>query len=102
MINTILHENSCLAENSFVTEILSGGNIIHYFKEIVSKFNDFLVNIGPNLAKKITPGNPNSSITDKCQRQILSNFLLLLALAMKYKQWLPTCLIVILLELMNF
>ena len=47
MINNILHENSCLAENSFVTEILSGGNIIHDSKEI-----DFFVNIGPDLAKK--------------------------------------------------
>ena len=64
MINNILHENSCLAENSFVTEILSGRNIIHDSKEIVSKFNDFFVNIGPDLAKKITPGNPNTSITD--------------------------------------
>ena len=64
MINNIRHENSCPAVNSFVTEILSGGNIIHDSKEIVSKFNDFFVNIGPNLAKKITPGNPNTSITD--------------------------------------
>ena len=47
-----------------MTEILSGGNIIHDSKEIVSKFNDFFVNIGPDLAKKITPGNPNTSITD--------------------------------------
>ena len=50
--------------NSFVTEILSGGNIIHDYKEIVSKFNDFFVNIGPDLTKKITSGNPNTSITD--------------------------------------
>ena len=50
--------------NSFVTETLSGGNIIHESKEIVSKFNDFFANIGPDLAKKITPGNPNTSITD--------------------------------------
>ena len=47
-----------------MTEILSGGNIIHVFKEIVSKFNDFFVKIGPDLGKKITPGNPNTSITD--------------------------------------
>ena len=64
IIDNILHENSCPAVNSFVTEILSGENIIHDFKDIVSKFNDFFVNIDPDLAKKITPGNPNISITD--------------------------------------
>ena len=65
MINNMLHENSCPAVNIFVTEILSGGNIIHHSKEIVSTFNDFFVNIGPDIAKKITPGNPNTSITDR-------------------------------------
>ena len=69
MINNILHENSCPAVNSFVTEILSGENIRHDSKEIVSKFNDFFVNIGPDLAKKITPGNPNTSITDTMPTQ---------------------------------
>ena len=64
MINNILHENSCPAVNSFVTEILSGGNIIRDSKKFVSKFNDFFVNIGPDLSNKITPGNPNTSITD--------------------------------------
>ena len=53
MINNILHENSCPAVNSFVTENLSGGNIIHDSKKIVSKFNDFFINIGPDLAKKV-------------------------------------------------
>ena len=64
MINNILHEKSYPAVNSFVTEIVSGENIIHDSKEIVSKFNDFFVNIGLDLAKKITSENPNISITD--------------------------------------
>ena len=66
MITYILHENSCatVKKKNSVTEILSGGNIIHDSQEIVSKFNDFFVNIGLDLAKKITPGNPNTSIMD--------------------------------------
>ena len=64
IINNILHENSCATVNSSVTEILSGGNIIHDSQEIVSKFNDFLVNTGPDLAKKIIPENPNTLIMD--------------------------------------
>ena len=64
MINNVLYDNSCAIVNSSVTEILSSGNIIHDYKEIVSKFYNFFVNIGPDLAKKITPGNHNTSITD--------------------------------------
>ena len=64
MINNILQENSCATVNSSVTEILSGGNVIRDSQEIVSKFNDFFVNIGMDLAKKINPGNPNTSIMD--------------------------------------
>ena len=74
MSNNILHENSCPAVNSFATEILSGGNIIHDSKEIVSKFNNFFVNIRPDLAKKIIPGNPNTSITDTMPTPNSSSF----------------------------
>ena len=53
IINNILHENSCPAVNSFVTENLSGGNIIHDSKEIVSKFNDFFVKSARILQKRL-------------------------------------------------
>ena len=64
MINNILQENSCATMNSSVPEILCGANIIRDSQEIVSKFNDIFVKIGTDLAKKITPGIPNTSITD--------------------------------------
>ena len=87
---------------SFVTEILSGGNIIRDFQEIVSKFNDFFVNSGPYLAKKVTPGNINTSIMDTMPTPNSASFSLLLALTMKHKQWLPTCQIAMVLELKDF
>ena len=102
MINNILQENSCATVNSSVTEILSGGNIIRDSQEIVSQFNDFFVNIGPDLAKKITPGNPNTSITDTMPTPNSTSFSLHLALAMKYKQWLRTYQIAVVLELIDF
>ena len=49
IISNILQENSCASVNSSMTEILSDGNIICDSQEIVSKFNDFFLNIGPDL-----------------------------------------------------
>ena len=45
-------------------EIKSGGNVITNPIDIASKFNDYFVNVGPDRAKKISPGAPSASIKD--------------------------------------
>ena len=53
LINRILHENTHQLHQCSVNEIISDGIIVKDSFLIASKFNEFCINIGPNLAKKI-------------------------------------------------
>ena len=43
-----------------INEIIVGGNVVNDKETIVNSFNDFFVNIGPNLAEKIDIDNRTS------------------------------------------
>ena len=63
IINNILRDKNYHNGKYFDTEILSNGKILSDHKQIVSKFNDFLL-YWPGSGKKMVPVNPNISITD--------------------------------------
>ena len=53
IINNILHQNNSSLMSNFISEIFINGQIIKDTKQIANKFNDFFVNIGPDLAEKL-------------------------------------------------
>ena len=63
-INNVLQDVSCSAVQSTIMEIKSCGNVITNPMDIASKFNDYFVNVGPDLANKISPGALSASIKD--------------------------------------
>jgi hypothetical protein len=57
--------NTCgVQTKNTVKEILSNGQLVKEPKDIANKFNEFFINIAPNLANKIPPMPAGASITD--------------------------------------
>ena len=62
LINSIIKCN--LAKKPNVTEIQVNNHILKEPKEIADKFNEYFVNVGPNLARKIPPLSTSALISD--------------------------------------
>ena len=63
LINKVLNDTTGAGNRPSITKIKHNGGIIDNQKIIADKFNDYFVNIGPNLAKTIPPV-PNGTIKD--------------------------------------
>ena len=64
-----------MKETVHVTEFKKDNEPVTDGKEIVNGFNDYFVNIGPNLAKKIT-ANTNLSFKDYLKGSYMNSMLL--------------------------
>ena len=62
LINNLI--NSSTSNKRTVQQIISGDKIVNDPKEIANRFNEFFINIGPDLAKKIPPVPADCSYID--------------------------------------
>ena len=71
MINVIICKNK--NSNNGIKAIMKDGNLIKDPKAIVENFNNFFINIGPNLVRNINI-NPNKSFETYLTKHIISSF----------------------------
>jgi hypothetical protein len=81
LINNVLHDCTENNTNTFISDILINGKLENNPRLIADKFNDYFTNVGPDLAKKISPSgnntiydtmpepNNNSMFIEPCTRQ---------------------------------
>jgi len=62
LINNLITNNT--VGKQVVKEILSNGQIVNQPKDIANKFNEYFINVGPNLASKIPSMPAHASVKD--------------------------------------
>jgi len=75
LINKVLNETTGSGHKPTVTKIKDKNLVVNDPKVIADKFNEYFVNIGPNLAKNI-PEIPNRSITDTLPQSVKNSIFL--------------------------
>ena len=73
LVNDVINRKK--KETVYVTEFKKDNEHVTNRKEIVNRFNDYFVNDGPNLAKKIT-ANTNLSFKDYLKGSFVDSMLL--------------------------